>query len=42
VTAAGGLLFMTSDSILAQGRLGDMHLPRPEGVVMANDATAPA
>ncbi len=42
VTAAGGLLLMTSYSILAQGRFGDMHLPRHEDLVMANYATPQA
>jgi uncharacterized membrane protein YhhN len=42
VTAAGGVLFMTSDSILALGRFGDVHVPGGEGVVMATYTAAQA
>jgi uncharacterized membrane protein YhhN len=42
VTAAGGALFMTSDSILALGRFGDMHVPGGDGVVMATYTAAQA
>ena len=33
--AAGGVLFMVSDSLLALERFGDLHLPAHEGIVMA-------
>jgi uncharacterized membrane protein YhhN len=31
----GGVLFMTSDALLALERFGDLHLPGHEGIVMA-------
>lgn len=34
-TAAGGALFMVSDTLLALERFGDLHLPAHEGLVMA-------
>jgi uncharacterized membrane protein YhhN len=34
-TAAGGALFMVSDSLLALEKFGDVHLPAHEGWVMA-------
>ena len=34
-TAAGGALFMVSDTLLALERFGDVHLPAHEGWVMA-------
>jgi uncharacterized membrane protein YhhN len=40
VTAAGGILFMTSDGILALRRFGDVHIPGGEGVVMATYTAA--
>ena len=33
--AAGGALFMLSDTLLALERFGDVHLPAHEGIVMA-------
>lgn len=33
--AAGGALFLTSDTLLALERFGDVHLPAHEGIVMA-------
>jgi uncharacterized membrane protein YhhN len=40
--AAGGALFLVSDSLLALEKFGDVHLPAHEGVVMATYATAQA
>jgi uncharacterized membrane protein YhhN len=34
-TAAGGVLFLVSDSLLALERFADVHLPAHEGLVMA-------
>lgn len=39
-TAAGGALFLLSDSLLALERFGDVHLPGHEGLVMASYTTA--
>jgi uncharacterized membrane protein YhhN len=39
-TAAGGALFLASDTLLALGRFGDLHLPAHEGLVMATYASA--
>jgi uncharacterized membrane protein YhhN len=41
-TAAGGALFLVSDTLLALERFGGVHLPAHEGVVMATYATAQA
>lgn len=41
-TAAGGVLFMASDSLLALERFGDVHLPLHEGLVMASYTSAQA
>lgn len=41
-TAAGGALFLASDSLLALERFGGMHLPGHEGWVMATYCTAQA
>jgi len=41
-TAAGGALFLVSDSLLALGRFGGVHLPAGEGTVMATYASAQA
>ncbi len=38
--AAGGALFLLSDSLLALERFGDVHLPGHEGLVMASYTTA--
>jgi uncharacterized membrane protein YhhN len=40
--AAGGALFLTSDTLLALERFGDLHLPWHEGLVMATYTTAQA
>ena len=40
--AAGGLLFMASDALLALERFGGVHLPAHEGVVMATYTSAQA
>jgi uncharacterized membrane protein YhhN len=42
VTAAGGALFLTSDSLLALERFADVHLPWHEGLVMATYTSAQA
>jgi uncharacterized membrane protein YhhN len=42
VTVAGGVLFMTSDSLLALERFGDVHFTAQEGVVMTTYAAAQA
>ena len=41
-TAAGGALFLASDTLLALGKFGDLHLPAHEGLVMATYASAQA
>ena len=41
-TAAGGALFLASDTLLALGKFGDLRLPAHEGLVMATYATAQA
>jgi len=41
-TAAGGALFLASDSLLALGRFGDVRLPAHEGLVMATYTSAQA
>lgn len=41
-TAAGGGLFLASDSLIALGRFGDVHLPGHEGWVMATYTAAQA
>jgi uncharacterized membrane protein YhhN len=41
-TAAGGALFLTSDTLLALERFGDVHLPVHEGWVMATYTGAQA
>jgi uncharacterized membrane protein YhhN len=40
--AAGGALFLVSDSLLALEKFGDVHLPAHEGLVMATYASAQA
>lgn len=40
--AAGGVLFLASDALLALERFGDVHLPVHEGVVMATYTSAQA
>jgi uncharacterized membrane protein YhhN len=40
--AAGGALFMVSDSLLALDKFGGAHLPAHEGLVMASYTTAQA
>ena len=40
--AAGGALFMLSDTLLALEKFGDVHLPVHEGVVMATYTTGQA
>ena len=40
--AAGGALFLVSDSLLALERFGDVHLPAHEGLVMATYTSAQA
>jgi uncharacterized membrane protein YhhN len=42
VTTAGGVLFLTSDTLLALERFADVRLPFHEGVVMATYTTAQA
>jgi uncharacterized membrane protein YhhN len=42
VTAAGGALFLTSDSLLALERFAGVELPGHEGLVMATYVTAQA
>jgi uncharacterized membrane protein YhhN len=42
LTAAGGALFLTSDTLLALERFGGVHLPAHEGIVMVTDAGAQA
>ncbi len=42
VTATGGVLFMTSDSLIALDRFGDARLPAHEGWVMATYTIAQA
>ena len=41
-TAAGGALFLTSDTLLALEKFGEVHLPAHEGLVMATYASAQA
>ena len=41
-TAAGGALFLVSDSLLALEKFGGLHLPAHEGLVMATYASAQA
>jgi len=41
-TAAGGALFLVSDTLLALERFAGLHLPAHEGVVMATYTTAQA
>lgn len=41
-TAAGGALFMASDSLLALERFGGVHLPGHEGIVMTTYTAAQA
>jgi uncharacterized membrane protein YhhN len=41
-TTAGGVLFLTSDTLLALERFGGVHLPMHEGLVMATYTTAQA
>ena len=41
-TAAGGALFLASDTLLALEKFGDLHLPAHEALVMATYATAQA
>ena len=41
-TAAGGTLFLASDTLLALGRFGDLRLPAHEGLVMATYTSAQA
>ena len=41
-TAAGGALFLASDTLLALGKFGDLHLPAHEGLVMATYTSAQA
>ena len=41
-TAAGGALFLASDTLLALERFGDLRLPAHEGLVMATYASAQA
>jgi uncharacterized membrane protein YhhN len=41
-TAAGGTLFLASDTLLALGKFGDLQLPAHEGLVMATYASAQA
>jgi uncharacterized membrane protein YhhN len=42
VTTAGGVLFLTSDALLALNHFGDLELPFHEGIVMASYTTAQA
>lgn len=41
-TAAGGALFLASDTLLALEKFGDLHLPAQEGLVMATYTSAQA
>jgi uncharacterized membrane protein YhhN len=41
-TAAGGALFLASDTLLALEKFGGLHLPAHEGLVMATYTTAQA
>ena len=41
-TAAGGALFLTSDTLLALEKFGGLHLPAHEGLVMATYTSAQA
>ncbi len=41
-TAAGGVLFLASDTLLALEKFGDLHLPAHEALVMATYASAQA
>ena len=41
-TAAGGALFLVSDTLLALEKFGDLHLPAHEGLVMATYTSAQA
>ena len=41
-TAAGGALFLASDTLLALDKFGDLRLPAHEGLVMASYASAQA
>ena len=41
-TAAGGVLFLASDTLLALKKFGDLHLPAHEALVMATYASAQA
>jgi len=41
-TAAGGALFLASDTVLALEKFGDLRLPAQEGLVMATYASARA
>jgi uncharacterized membrane protein YhhN len=41
-TAAGGALFLVSDTLLALEKFGGLHLPAHEGLVMATYASAQA
>ena len=41
-TAAGGALFLASDTLLALEKFGDLRLPAHEGLVMATYASAQA
>lgn len=41
-TAAGGALFVASDSLLALDKFGDVHVPAHEGLVMATYTSAQA
>ncbi len=41
-TAAGGALFLASDTLLALEKFGDVHLPAHEGLVMASYTAAQA
>lgn len=41
-TAAGGTLFLASDALLALEKLGGLHLPAHEGLVMATYTSAQA
>ena len=42
LTAAGGALFLASDTLLALEKFGDLRLPAHEGLVMATYASAQA
>jgi uncharacterized membrane protein YhhN len=42
VTTAGGLLFLTSDTLLALNHFGQVQLPMHEGIVMVTYTTAQA